>query len=765
LAEQTNERNDELKKELSELQKELASEQDLEMKLAEKQVMAELTESQALLEQASATKNESEKNYLLKEAADKQDKAAELAENALYENELKKIEEEYDLTSLQSKEELEKKRRSFSIEIGELTTEIIELDQELAIANKKEKPAIETVRKEKVEQRKLLEDQLKSVEEALAAMREENPILSADADKVIMTFNEERDIATTKEYADYVEKVNDAIRTEQQIINLEKQLSEAKVRTKSLVADNLSDPSEEKQAALERSAMQVKQLEEELAVSRVELQQRTAEANAELPQNKEEAMKIQNLVKRGIEPISKLAVAAALVPMPANGLDINTEGNGIYSEANRIPINVNNPSGLVYRVQIGAFAKPIEQARFNAFNPVSGETLNNGITRYMAGYFNSSNKAMDAMTQIRQLGFADAFPVAYCDGRRISLAEARRLELSGECVPKGENELLVEMAANTAITMGLEDTTKLRPVQELTYNKAPGAAEADPIEARKGLFFTVQIGVFNKPVSSATLFNLEPYMTIRLPNGQIRYSTGIYHSIEEARLRKQEAIDRGVKDAFITAYFNGERITINDALLMIQERGSSVLEPKEKASENTGQTQENISQANVGQTLQTGYGNLEKPLSIPEKPKIFYQIVTKKTFAEFPVEVLNRYNSHGSFYYDVNDGRVKSAITDSDDELPQVYYFRNDVDTLKFISVDEFTGGTVLSLNFAEGKLPGDVVDYLLRLNYRKEYLQSEEGVTLLIHGVPEDKFEVLNEELSAFGMQFTAVAPEEENK
>jgi hypothetical protein len=762
LTAKTNEQSKEVKKDLTEIRNALQEQQDPELKIAQQKVEQENKEAEQLIAEAQDSRSEAEKNYLLNEASVKQDRAKELAENALYENELKKIEEQYELTSLSSKEELEKKRRRFSVEIGELTTEIIALDTQIADADKKEKPILEKERKEKVEQRRLLEQQLQAVEAELAAMpAEDKPLLSEEADKVVISYNEERDIASTKEYAEYVEKVNDAIRTEEQIINLEKQLDEAKAQTRSLAADNFKDPSDMKRSALEKSAQQVKQLEEELAVSRRELEQKRSVADAVLPENTEEAMKIQNLVKRGIEPISKIAVAAALVPMPANGLEINNEGAGIYSEANRIPINVNNPTGLVYRVQIGAFAKPIEQDRFNKFNPVSGETLNNGITRYMAGYFNNSARVLEAMNQIRQLGYADAFPVAYCDGKRISLAEARRLEATGECVPKGTNELLIEMAANTAVTMGLEDTTKLKPVQEFTYNKAPGAAEAEPIEARKGLFFTVQIGVYNKPVTSATLFNLEPFMTLRLPNGQIRYSTGIYHSVDEARPRKQEAINRGVKDAFITAYYNGERIPINDAIAMLAEKGSSVLEPKEKPVEGT---------SNGGQTTattvtpeQTGYGNLEKPRALPEKPKVYYQIATKKTFTEFPVEVLNRYNSHGSFYFDANDGRVKSAITDSDEELPQVYYFRDDVDTLKFISTEEFLGGTVLSLTFAEGKLPGDVVDYLLRLNYRKEYLQSEEGVTLLIHGVPEEKFEEINRELSVFGMQFTTVSPKEE--
>jgi len=223
----------------------------------------------------------------------------------------------------------------------------------------------------------------------------------------------------------------------------------------------------------------------------------------------------------------------------------------------------------VYRVQIGAFAKPIPQNLFNKFNPVSGEKLNNGITRYMAGYFNNSKKVVEARDQIKQLGYADAFAVAYCDGKRITLAEARILEANGQCVAKGENELVLEVATNTAEKMGLGDTTKLVKVDELTYNQAPGAVKAEPIEKHLGLFFTVQVGAFNRPVAAGALYGIAPLNTLRLPNGQIRYTSGMFNTVEEARPKKQDAIDRGIKDAFITAYYKGERIQIADALKLL----------------------------------------------------------------------------------------------------------------------------------------------------------------------------------------------------
>lgn len=753
------ERNETIEEQLKQLEEASNNSTSTAADLTEKQVSTELKKIDQLITDSEKTKNTAEKNYLLNEAFEKQVEVEALVENALYEKELKRIENEYGLTSLESRDELEKKKRRYTIEVGELTTEIETLNNEMLTADRKVAADLIKEKQEKSQERTLVQQRLNEVEAALAALPEKQLTLDPASKDVVISYNEERDLASTRAYAQYVEKVNEALRVEQQIVNLEKQLVEAKSVTKALAADNLKAPSEENKRALEESIQTVKQLETQLREAEKELEQKQQIANVVLPQNTEEAMMMQNLVRRGIAPISKALVAAALVPMPASGLEINTNGPGTYSETNRIPVNVSNPQGLVYRVQVGAFAKPIEQNRFKEFTPVSGETLNNGITRYMAGYFNNSAKVLQAMNQIRALGYADAFPVAYCDGKRISLAEARRLEASGECVPKGANELMLEMATNTAVTMGLEDTTKLRNVPEYTYNQAPGAAKAEPIEMRKGLFFTVQIGVYNKPVPSATLFNLEPYMTIRLPNGQIRYSTGIYHSIDEARPRKQEAINRGVKDAFITAYFNGERIPINDALKMLEERGPSILEPKEKQAETSTVPTNNTV------TNPVTFEKTEAPLEIPQKPKIFMQIVTKKQFETFPTDVLNRYNSHGSFYYDETDKRVKSSITTSDDNLPQVYYFRDDVDTLKYISATEFMQGTILSLTFAEGKLPGDVVDWLLRQNYRKEYLQSEEGVTMLIHGVPEEKYAKMEAELAVFGMSFTKVAPKEEEE
>lgn len=92
-----------------------------------------------------------------------------------------------------------------------------------------------------------------------------------------------------------------------------------------------------------------------------------------------------------------------------------------------------------------------------------------------------------------------------------------------------------------------------------------------------GLFFTVQIGVYSRDVNRSVLFNLDPIVTLKTAENLYRYSTGTFTSVEEATIRKDQIVKIGITDAFVTAYFNGERITIEKALSLIEEHGPSVL--------------------------------------------------------------------------------------------------------------------------------------------------------------------------------------------
>lgn len=110
-----------------------------------------------------------------------------------------------------------------------------------------------------------------------------------------------------------------------------------------------------------------------------------------------------------------------------------------------------------------------------------------------------------------------------------------------------------------------------------SYYNVPGAAPADQVELIKGLFYTVQVGVYSKPVPLDKLFNITPLNSERTETAKIRYTTGRYMDTDQARVRKEQAVISGVKDAFITAYLNGKRIPMQEAAALLQQYGPAIL--------------------------------------------------------------------------------------------------------------------------------------------------------------------------------------------
>ncbi len=740
---------EESRKENDELITQLNSVESTNSTLAEKTTEvneAEVANIEAIKEAAAAAKSEKEKQHLLQEAEERQS----LLNSALKEivTTQKQIDlEEKENISVTSREELEVQQRKFSIQIGELTTQIVATEKEIATAKKKEIPALETRKQQLINQRSLLEMQLATIEKRLAKEKQPlTPVVTAESLEQTISFNEERKVASSENYEPYYEVATKTLETEREIANLEAELSGEQKRVRSLLEMQLEN---EKVDEIQLSVAKIKIIEEKIDRLKIEHTQQKYEAEQLLSENTEEAMKMQNLVLRGVKPIQATVLATSLIAMPSTGFAIDEAAPSAYTAENPIPIDVESPSGLYYRVQIGAFAKPIPQDLFSEFTPVSGEKIEgSNIVRYMAGFFNNSSTVTDARSKIRSLGYSDAFIVAYCDGKRLNFADAKRLEEQGLCVPKGENELVLEVVTKTAEKLGLPMTKEVKEVPEVSYNQSPGAVEAEPIELKKGLFFTVQVGVYNRPIAAENVFGMDELITLRLPNGQIRYSSGVFNSVDAAKPRRTEALQKGVVGAFITAYYNGERISLAEAQRLLDEKGTAILQSEIEKNTTVVELEK------PAKGTRTDSVSLENITTSVELNTQKIQLVSKERFEEFPRDELNRFNAEGNFYYDQTDKRLKSIVYNHEDDLPRLWNFKDVLDTV-YLATDEvdLVDQQVLVVKTVGTSIPGDFMDWLNREPYQRAFRRNEEGVEITLSGIEPNRILAVQELIRTFGV------------
>ncbi len=240
------------------------------------------------------------------------------------------------------------------------------------------------------------------------------------------------------------------------------------------------------------------------------------------------------------------------------GLEV-VAGNA-YNAAKPIPVDAKMQDGLVFRVQIGAFKNQLANDAFKGLSPLNGETVGNGYIRYTAGNFVKFENASAVKNDLRNLGYNDAFVVAYFNGKRVTVAEAIALL-------NKEGKTIDNNAPNTAgitANSNVPKNTTVTTPNNTVFNSQEPVIVTKELEQTNNLLFTVQIGVYNRQVTKGQLRGLGPIFSEKLPNGLYRYTAGIYNDPERLLTDKRKVAEGYVRDAFVSAYLNGKRITFAD---------------------------------------------------------------------------------------------------------------------------------------------------------------------------------------------------------
>ena len=104
------------------------------------------------------------------------------------------------------------------------------------------------------------------------------------------------------------------------------------------------------------------------------------------------------------------------------------------------------------------------------------------------------------------------------------------------------------------------------------------ASKPIPVDAPmpEGLIFKVQIGAFRNPIPQNLFKGIKPITAETTPQGLKRYTAGLFEKFLKANDAKKQVNGLGYRDAFIVAFFNGKRISMNEALAKAKENGETI---------------------------------------------------------------------------------------------------------------------------------------------------------------------------------------------
>lgn len=94
----------------------------------------------------------------------------------------------------------------------------------------------------------------------------------------------------------------------------------------------------------------------------------------------------------------------------------------------------------------------------------------------------------------------------------------------------------------------------------------------------KGMFYTVQLGVFSNPIAEEAFGeHANPVYCIKRKDGRYAYFAGIYDSRFDAMRKRYQIAKSGGYESYVAVYYNGEQISIAEADNLLEKNGEVIL--------------------------------------------------------------------------------------------------------------------------------------------------------------------------------------------
>ena len=252
-------------------------------------------------------------------------------------------------------------------------------------------------------------------------------------------------------------------------------------------------------------------------------------------------------------------------------LTYNYKGSFVYSIKNPKPKTLIHKKGIIFKVQLGLFKNLLPLKQYGKYSPISYDTYkNNPYKRFMLGEFRSYKAAEYVLNKVVTEGLKDPFIVAYEDGERKTATYGISKIIRDdkfENIEKQELEKLsnnkIEVVDNSNSDTGkTNDNSNTNIINE--SNAKNNSSDIQKINSINGIIYSVQLGNFSSPKTSADFKGAEPIYY--KDNGITkRYMSGTYKTYELAKKQKNKLTENGFEGLFIIAHNNGNKISLDQA--------------------------------------------------------------------------------------------------------------------------------------------------------------------------------------------------------
>ncbi|CAG0966868.1 MAG: hypothetical protein HND27_04285 [Bacteroidetes bacterium] len=208
--------------------------------------------------------------------------------------------------------------------------------------------------------------------------------------------------------------------------------------------------------------------------------------------------------------------------------------------------------GVSFKVEIGAVTNPndFKLAHLEKYGKISSKTYPDGITRYSFGPFKTLAEAESFRLMLieKEKEASDAFVTVFVLGERKTLPEYQQN-------PCAERQEFVDFSE--LIGKDLNDIKWYN----LLLQKGGGLCA-------EGLVFEVQIAAYRFPKNYKYdhLISFGAPVIREYPDGITRFTQGKFVTLNEAEELRQKIITAGQKDAWVTPFYNGNRMLMEELI-------------------------------------------------------------------------------------------------------------------------------------------------------------------------------------------------------